>query len=41
MAEEVDGVGAKESGNDTLVNAETHFDAFLEDFQTWESFLNC
>lgn len=40
-AEEVDGVGAKESGNDTLVNVETLFDAFLEDFQTWKSFLNC
>jgi hypothetical protein len=40
-AEEVDGVGAKGSENATMVNVQTLLEAFLEDFQTWKSFLNC
>jgi len=40
-AEEVNEVGAKGSENATMVNVETLLEAFLEDFQTWKSLLNC
>ena len=40
-AEEVHGVGAKGLDSATMINVETNLEVFLEDFQTWKSFLNC
>jgi hypothetical protein len=37
IAEEVDGVGSKGSG-DTTVNVETPLETIMEDFQIWEHF---
>jgi hypothetical protein len=41
IAEEVDGVGDKWSGDTKTVDVETLLQAILEDFQNWDSLLNC
>ena len=38
IAEEVDGVGDKESGSTIIVHVGILLEAFLEDFQNWDYF---
>jgi len=38
IAEEVDGVGDRRSGDTTMVNVEALLEAFLKEFQTWVYF---
>jgi hypothetical protein len=38
MAEEVDGVGNKGSGDNSTASVSALLETFLEDFQTWEYF---
>jgi len=41
IAEEADGLGDKESGNNTSVDVDTLLVAFMEDFHTWGLFIRC